>query len=296
MDNRLVGVLGATSLVGACLQQLLPENGWRVMAFSRQSITQNSNTTQVTWRQLAHASTVDSTASVSADEKINLWICAAPIWILPEYFKLLSSYGIKRIVILSSTSSITKRKSTDVKEQKIVQQLIEGENRVTAWAAANQIEWIILRPTLIYGLGRDKNISEIARFIRRFGFFPLIGKAAGLRQPVHAGDVAIACIRALQTLNLRNRAYNLTGGETLSYREMIRRIFLALDRKPRLVTLPFWLFHWTIIAMRCLPRYRHWNSNMAARMNQDMVFDSSALWRQLLISARPFRLSREDLP
>src|SRR5690606_21510770 len=148
MDNRLVGVLGATSLVGACLQQLLPENGWRVMAFSRQSITQNSNTTQVTWRQLAPV----LMAADSTDEKISLWICAAPIWILPEYFKLLSSYGIKRIVILSSTSSITKRKSTDVKEQKIVQQLIEGENRVTAWAAANQIEWIILRPTLIYGL------------------------------------------------------------------------------------------------------------------------------------------------
>lgn len=293
MDSRHVGLLGATSLVGTCLQQLLPENGWRVTAFSRKPVTPNSSTapTKITWRQLAPALTVDST-----DEKISLWICAAPIWIVPEYFKLLSGYGIKRIVILSSTSSITKRKSTDVKEQKIVQQLIEGENRVTAWASANQIEWIILRPTLIYGLGRDKNISEIVRFIRRFGFFPLIGNATGLRQPVHARDVAVACMRALQALNLRNCTYNLAGGETLSYREMVRRIFLALDRKPRLVTLPFWLFHWMIIAVRCLPRYRQWNSSMAVRMNQDMVFDSSALWRQLLISARPFRLSREDLP
>jgi hypothetical protein len=292
MDSRHIGVLGATSLVGVCLQQLLPESGWRVTAFSRKPVTPDSSTalTKITWRQLAPVLTADAT-----DEKISLWICAVPIWILPEYFKLLSSYGIKRIVILSSTSSITKQTSTDVKEQKIVQQLIEGENRVTAWAAANQIEWIILRPTLIYGLVRDKNISEIIRFIRRFGFFPLIGKATGLRQPVHARDVAMACMRALQALNLRNCTYNLTGGETLPYREMILRIFLALDRKPRLVTLPFWFFHWTVIAMRCLPRYRHWNSNMAARMNQDMVFDSSALWRQLRISARPFTLSREDL-
>jgi hypothetical protein len=76
---------------------------------------------------------------------------------------------------------------------------------------------------------------------------------------------------------------------------MVRRIFLALDRKPRLVNLPFRLFHYAVIAARCLPRYRQWNSGMAARMNQDMVFDSSALWRQLRISARPFTLSREDL-
>lgn len=291
MDSRHVGILGATSLVGVCLQQLLPENGWRVTAFSRRPIASNNTTAQIAWRQLAHGPMSDST-----DEKISLWICATPVWVLPEYFNFLSGYGIKRIVILSSTSSITKRKSSDVKEQKIVQQLIEGENRFTTWAAANQIEWIILRPTLIYGLGRDKNISEIARFIRRFGFFPLIGKATGLRQPVHARDVAAVCMHALQALNLRNCTYNITGGETLPYREIVRRIFLALDRKPRLVTLPFWLFHWIIIAMRCLPRYRHWNSSMAARMNQDMVFDSSALWRQLLISARPFTLSREDLP
>jgi dTDP-4-dehydrorhamnose reductase len=295
MDSRHVGVLGATSLVGICLQQLLPENGWRVTAFSRKPVTPHADTAQITWRQLARASIPESSAPDSTDEKISLWICAAPIWVLPEHFKLLSGYGIKRIVILSSTSSITKQTSIDVKEQKIVQQLIEGENRVATWAAAHQIEWIILRPTLIYGLGRDKNISEIIRFIRRFGFFPLIGKATGLRQPVHARDVAAACMHALQALNLRNCAYNLSGGETLSYREMVRRIFLALDRKPRLVNLPFRLFHYAVIAARCLPRYRQWNSGMAARMNQDMVFDSSALWRQLRISARPFTLSREDL-
>ncbi len=244
MDNRHVGILGAASLVGICLQQLLPENGWRVTAFSRKPVTPNSNTARITWRQLASASIPEST-----DEKISLWICATPIWILPEYFKFLSGYGIKRIVILSSTSSITKQTSTDVKEQKIVQQLIEGENRVIRWAATNQIEWIILRPTLIYGLGRDKNISKIICFIRCFGFFPLIGKAAGLRQPIHARDVAAACMHALQTLNLRNCTYNLTGGETLPYREMVQRIFLALDRKPRLVTLPFWFFHWMIITV-----------------------------------------------
>ncbi len=60
------------------------------------------------------------------------------------------------------------------------------------------VEWVILRPTLIYGHGRDKNITEIARFIRRFGFFPLLGKANGLRQPIHVEDVAEACFAALR--------------------------------------------------------------------------------------------------
>ena len=97
------------------------------------------------------------------------------------------------------------------------------------------VDWVILRPTLIYGLGQDKNISEIVRLIRRFGFFPLVGQAKGLRQPVHAEDVATACLSALEKTDVVNRAYNLSGGETLSYREMINRVFTALGRRPRLI-------------------------------------------------------------
>ncbi len=80
-----------------------------------------------------------------------------------------------------------------------------------AWAASHGVEWIILRPTLIYGLGRDKNIAEIARFVRRFGFSPLFGKAKGLRQPLHAQDVAGACIAALDAPDAANRVSRRIG-------------------------------------------------------------------------------------
>ena len=96
---------------------------------------------------------------------------------------MLERYGACRVVALSSTSRFTKDDSSDPEEQAIALRLADAEARVQAWAASHGVEWVILRPTLIYGLGRDKNIAEIARFIRRFGFFPLFGKAKGLRQP-----------------------------------------------------------------------------------------------------------------
>jgi len=49
------------------------------------------------------------------------------------------------------------------------------------WAKAHGIEWVILRPTLIYGSGVDKSIEVMAKFIKRFGVFPLYGKGSGLR-------------------------------------------------------------------------------------------------------------------
>jgi nucleoside-diphosphate-sugar epimerase len=227
---------------------------------------------------------------------ISMWISVAPLWVLPDYFDVLAAQGVQRIVALSSTSRVTKDDSSNQKEQAVSHRLADAELRVQAWAQNRGVEWVILSPTMIYGLGQDKNISEIARFIRRFGFFPLFGKAQGLRQPVHVQDVASACMAALQAPNAANHAYNLSGGEALPYRNLVIRIFSALGRSPRLLSVPLPIFRVALALLRCLPRYRHWSVAMAERMNRDLVFDHSAATRDLAFKPRPFELSAEDLP
>lgn len=292
--NR-AGVLGATSLVGACLLPLLSEAHWRVAAYSRQATGQTAD--GVEWRQLA-ASRPSSSTAPHPDEgdSLPLWVCVAPIWALPDYFGLLEAQGAKRVVALSSTSRFTKGDSTDTEEQAMALRLADAEQRVREWAENRGVEWVILRPTLIYGLGRDRNIAEIARFIRRFGFFPLLGKADGLRQPIHAGDVADACLAALQAPGTVNHAYNISGGETLSYRDMVARVFSALGRRPRLLTAPLWVFRLALVMLRRLPRYRKWSAAMAERMNRDLVFDHAEAARDLGFNPRAFMLAEKDLP
>ena len=287
MTNARVGLLGATSLVGKCLIPLLLNSGVRVCAFSRQSIEPVGD--GIAWRNLSD--------SLSANtDQLDHWICVAPIWVLPEHFPLFEASGARRVVALSSTSRFTKVGSGDTAETAVVARLTEAEDRVVAWAKSRGIEWVILRPTLIYGLGQDKNISEIARFIRRFGFFPVLGRAQGLRQPIHVEDVAAACVSALQATDAANRAYNISGGETLSYREMVIRVFDALGRRPRLLTVPLWAFRLAVSMLRRLPRYRQWSAAMAERMNRDLVFDHADAARDLGFKPRAFVLTAEDLP
>ncbi len=284
MVELCVGVLGASSLVGECLLPMLSKAGWRVVAFSRRAAESGLG---VEWRQLPFT-------EVAAE--ISHWICVAPIWVLPDYFALIEAAGARRIVVLSSTSRFTKVGSGDTAEQATAAKLIDGETRLQAWAESRGIELVILRPTLIYGISRDKNISEIARFIRRFGFFPVLGEAKGLRQPIHAEDVAGACSAALQGSDVANRAYNISGGETLTYREMVARIFTALGRRPRVLTVPLWAFRLAVTMLRRLPRYRQWSSAMAERMNRDLVFDHAEAARDLGFKPRAFELTAEDLP
>ncbi|MGR9088543.1 MAG: NAD(P)H-binding protein, partial [Gammaproteobacteria bacterium] len=227
---------------------------------------------------------------------IPYWICLAPIWILPDYFDQLASHGAKRVVALSSTSRFSKSFSTDVKEQELALRLAQSEDLLKTWAESHGIEWIIFRPTLIYGHARDKNITEIARFIVRFRFFPLLGSASGLRQPIHADDVAQSCLTALTSPSLSNRAYTLSGGETLTYKEMVIRIFESLQVRPRLIPIPLEFFKLAIACLRVFPRFRHWSTAMAERMNTDLSFDHSEAKRVFNFSPRPFRLSGSDLP
>jgi nucleoside-diphosphate-sugar epimerase len=285
-----VGVLGANSFVGACVIQRLKKDGRHIVAFSR-SPHDGKIESDVTWLQLS-----PSAAAFREVSPIKDWVCVAPIGALPQYFSMIEASGARRVVALSSTSLFAKKESPDPGEQALVRGLHTGEQALRTWAEARGVEWVILRPTLIYGFGRDKNVTEILCFVRRWGFFPLLGRADGLRQPVHAEDVATACVSALTMPAATNRIYNISGGETLSYREMVCRIFAALGKAPYLVTIPRWLFQLAVTVLRLLPRYRNWTTEMAERMNRDLVFDHGDAARDVGFSPRPFRLSQGDLP
>jgi len=288
-EGGSIGVLGASSFVGECVIQRLRKDGRHIVAFSR-SRYDGKTESEVTWLQLS-----PSVAASPEVPPIQDWLCVAPIWVLPQYFSLIEAKGARRVAALSSTSLFAKKDSPDKGEQALVQGLHAGEQALRTWAETKGIEWVILRPTLIYGYGRDKNVTEILCFARRWGFFPLLGRADGLRQPVHAEDVATACVSALTAPEAMNRTYNLSGGETLSYREMVCRVFYSLGKSPYLVTIPRWLFRLAVTAVRLLPRYQHWTTEMAERMNRNLVFDHTDAARDLGFSPRPFRLSPEDL-
>lgn len=285
MIKQQIGLIGATSLVGECVISQAGASNREILAFSRKAVTQSGD--NAIWLQLPKL-------PASGIEKIEHWLYLAPIWTLPEHFQLFENYGARRVVALSSTSLFTKTDSSDTAEHAIARRLLEGEELFKAWADGKSIEWIIIRPTLIYGHGKDKNIAEIARFIAKFGFFPLFGKATGLRQPIHAQDVADACIAALAAPHAANRAYNISGGETLTYRDMVARIFTALNRPLRLVSVPLPIFRIAVSVLRRLPRYRHWSAAMAERMNRDLVFDHSDAVRDLAFKPRVFALSSKD--
>ena len=199
-------------------------------------------------------------------------IATLPIWLLAPHLPALARTGVDRLVTFSSTSVETRRESGGARTQRIVAALADGETAVIEAAITSGIGATILRPTLIYGSGEDANVSAAARFIERFGFFPLAWNAQGLRQPVHADDLAAAALAALERPASIGKTYALPGGETLPYRAMIERVFEALGRKPHFIRIP------GLAAI----------SDLAKRMARDQAFDIGPAARDLDYAPRRF--------
>lgn len=212
----------------------------------------------------------------------------SPVWHLQApVLQALKARGMERLAAFSSTSVFAKAASPDAYEQSVVKRLADGEATVRAFCEAHGVAWTILRPTLIYAEGQDQNVTRLARMIRKLGFLPLAGEGGGRRQPVHADDLAGAAITAAMSPAARNQAYDLPGGETLTYRAMAERVFEGMGRRPAILAVPpvLWRIAFTV-ARPVLPGA---TAQMGARMSEDLTFDGSSAARDFGWTPRPFQ-------
>jgi len=270
-------VVGGTGVVGGYIVDHLILAGERPLALSRSP----RNKPGVVWFQ----GDLTKPETLQIPPFATLY-CTADAVLLPAALPYLFNPSLKRIVIFSSTSVLTKIDSEVVAEREMWQNLADAEEKIVAACKQRDIEWTILRPTLIYAEGRDQNITPLSRLIRRFGVMPAVGGASGLRQPVHAEDLAIGAIAAASSPSAANKFYSLPGGETLTYREMVGRIFDALRRPRRTIRVPAYL--WRAVFAFVKPLFPGANVAMGTRMMMDMTFDCTPAKQDFGWSPRMF--------
>jgi nucleoside-diphosphate-sugar epimerase len=213
--------------------------------------------------------------------------CTADVSLLASALPHLDRSALKRVVVFTSTSIVTKMDSEIAAEREHLRRLADGEQRLIAVCEQYGIGWTILRPTIIYAEGRDGNVSRLARLIQKFGFLPLMGSGAGLRQPVHAEDLAAGAIQAAASAAAVNKTYALPGGETISYREMAGRIFDALGKPRRIISAP--PIVWRAAFALAKPFFPNANAAMGSRMAMGMVFAGASAVSDFGWNPRKFR-------
>jgi GT2 family glycosyltransferase len=218
------------------------------------------------------------------------WVALSPIWSAPGLANTLGRFGkLENVICFSSTSITGKVDTTDSKEQAVVKQLIEGERALLEWGESAGSDVTICRASMIYGGLHNQNINMVKRLIRVFRFFPMLSRGNGLRQPVHVNDLAVAVHTLLRKPMLPKPSYTLAGGEQLSYRHMIERVFIAQGQKPRFWVISEGVFKGLLNVLSLFPGMSFLNSEMIKRMERDLIYDIEPARRDFEYAPGMFR-------
>jgi len=272
-------VIGGSGQIGRPLLGLLRRDGWRITALSRQV---QSDEPGLQWLR------GDLGALPGLPGRVDAILSCGPLDAFGRWYAH-AAIDTGCVVAFGSTSIDTKRGSADAHERDLAQRLRDGEAAVFAAAAQRDVAATVLRPTLVYGAGRDATLTRIARLAQRWGRFPLPRGAHGRRQPVHVDDLAAAAFACIGCDAARGNAYALPGGETLSYRDMVARVLASLQPSPPLVELPSPLFNLALLAAQASGRSTGLGEAAVRRMRSDLVFDIAPAQCDFGYAPRMFR-------
>ena len=122
--------------------------------------------------------------------------------------------GVQRIVHVSALGA-----SADAPSE---YQRSKADGEAAIRAAAPDLAWTILRPSVIFGPG-DSFLNLFASLVRRFPVMPLGGADARF-QPVYVEDVADVVAEALQRSDAAGQTFDMAGPTQYSLRELVEYV------------------------------------------------------------------------
>lgn len=221
-------VTGATGFTGYYVVSALLEHGYDVRCFARASSNRDLLlNTQVEWFTGDLGDVPSLTRALEGmDALIN--VASLGFGHAPGIVKATQDAQVTRSVFFSSTAIFTSVEAPSKVHR------TAGEHAVTS----SNLNYTVLRPTMIYGTARDRNMSRLIRYVQRFPVMPIFGSGEYLQQPVHVEDVAMSVVGALRTEKSARKCYNILGKQPLTYREVIQTVANLMGRRLLLVSIP----------------------------------------------------------
>ncbi|MEG6617386.1 NAD(P)H-binding protein [Peptococcaceae bacterium 1198_IL3148] len=129
----------------------------------------------------------------------------------PKIVNACMDMNVKRAIFVSTTGIFTKlnpkSKAIRLEAEKLIKE--------------SSLDYTIIRPTMIYGTPRDRNMWRLVKYLDRLSILPILGNGTYLQQPVYVEDLAGAIVKAYEKSISIKKAYNISGAEPLTYNEVV---------------------------------------------------------------------------
>ena len=143
--------------------------------------------------------------------------------------------NVRRFVFVSSTAA-----SEEGGEYAV------SKLRCEEWVRKSDFNWIILKPSEVYGAGMEEGIGKLIAWVEKFSMIPVIGDGSYFLSPVSVDDVVQVMVEILRDNSIKKETLNLCGPERMTMDELIDRLAAMQRVHIKKIFLPIWFFSLSI--------------------------------------------------
>ena len=258
MKQKEILLFGATGQIGRNLIRKLSQNNYKITA-----VTRNTHRAGYILKTQANPGFLELVELKNFDTKKiedlmkNCTVCINLIGILFEKkrgdFKIIHTdlpnllsqiakkYKIQKLIHLSSLG-IENALDSDYAKSKL-----EGEKKIKS----NFEKFVILKPSIVYSVD-DKFTTKFMTLLSRLPIMPLYYNGNTKFNPIHVSDLVDIILNTVENKN-NNLVVECIGPEILTFKEIIEKILISIQKKRFLIPVPIQIASLTAKLLQLLP-------------------------------------------
>ena len=258
MKQKEILLFGATGQIGRNLIRKLSQNNYKITA-----VTRNTHRAGYIIKTQANPGYLELVELKNFDPKKiedlikNCTVCINLIGILFEkkrgdfkiihtdlpnlLSKLAKKHKIQKFIHLSSLG-IENALDSDYANSKL-----EGEKKIKS----NFEKFVILKPSIVYSVD-DKFTTRFMTLLSRLPIMPLYYNGNTKFSPIHVSDLVDIILNTIENKN-NNLVLECVGPEILTFKEIIEKLLISIQKKRFLVPVPIQIASLTAKLLQLLP-------------------------------------------
>jgi len=272
-----IAVVGGTGFLGRHVCAALQEAGWTVRVLSRRNGCDARSIDPVKLRgceAVVNLAGIKREAGTQTFQSVHVDLVARLV-------EAMKAVGVRRLVHISVVVA-RPDPSLPYHDTKW-----KGEELVRA----SGLDWTILRPGVIYGLGDDL-LAHLSLMLRIAPVFPIVNDGGSPMMPVHAGDVAKGVVGALRHPETSGKTIEIVGPDRLVLRDVVGRVAEALGLTVWIWPTPVRLMMIPVSVMEATMAQPLSTRAQLAMLVEGLAGDPAPARRLLGLEASPFTSER----
>ena len=156
--------------------------------------------------------------------------------------KLAQEYKLNNFIHLSALGL------TEAKDSNYAKSKLDGEKNILA----NFPSATILKPSVVYSVD-DNFTTNFMSLLSKLPFFPMYYSGKTKFTPIHCSDLTDIIYHVISK-NLKSQIIECVGPEVITFKEILQRLLILINKKRLLLPMPFFIASFTAKIFQLLPK------------------------------------------